>query len=136
MKKSILAITTLALSLLMATTVFAKPSTNYKYTMMGNYASTKLDNDDYNTMNEFMEKNFGYSMMNRNNSVIGMTQEQFDDMNKFMDENFGYTMADVDGRNCNMTQEQFDAMNKYMKENFGYAMNSKTNSGSRRSCHN
>ncbi len=151
MKKRSVIISTLALSLLMATSVFAKDTTNNNYSMMGGYNSNYgMTQEQFDDMNEFMEENFGYSMMDVSDSGNRMTQEQFDDMNEFMEENYGYSTMDIANERCNMTQEEFEAMNDYMEENFGYSMmdgynsngqgnynrfNNGNNSG-RRSCHN
>ncbi len=139
MKKRSLLLVTLAISLLMTTTVFAKDITNYN--CRNTSTSTRTGNSVYS------------SMMNGYNSGFGMSQEDFDAMNEFMEENFGYTMPEVANGSCTMTQEDFDAMNEFMKDSFGYSMmdlygsrntNSQLNSNSstnnstnsnRRSCH-
>ncbi len=76
MKKTTIFASTLALSLVMATTVFAADINEKTYTMMGQ----TFTQTEYNKMREFMI----------NNDLEGM--------NKFMLDNFGFTMKN--GANC------------------------------------
>ncbi len=81
MKKTNIIITSLAMSLLMATTVFAADdsvnTTNRTYTMMGqtitqaNYDKmlSFMNNNDSDGMNQFMLDNFGFTMRNGANCI-------------------------------------------------------------------
>ncbi len=93
MKKRILVISTLAISFLMATSVFAAENTNYNYNC--DYANARFSDEDYSAMQQFMEEKYGYSMMDRFSSENRVNQENSND-------DFGYSAnnGNYSGRSC------------------------------------
>lgn len=67
MKKGKLVLAVVALSLTFGSTVFAREGTysrvSDKYTMRNSNYSNMMTEEEFNSMSDYMKKNFGYSMM-------------------------------------------------------------------------
>ncbi len=106
MKKTSIFLSALALSLLMASTVFAETTASNNngetYTMMGRtFTQAEYDkmrsymvNNDFEGMNQFMINNFGFSMRNGGNGINCITN------NNTTNTNSNSTSFSKSGRGC------------------------------------
>ncbi len=110
MKKLLKTVLVTGIVLATVSNVFAyeRESFNTSYSR-GNMMSN-MSEDEYNEMKEYMEDNFGSSMMD---------DYSYEDMVKRMGRGFGRGRGNM---MSNMTEDEYNEMKEYMKDNFGSSM--------------